>query len=683
MMRPPTIVVAAVCLSACLGVLAGEATGPPKPVPYNRIADPPDDAQRHITVKTEDRGPVWLLTGFLHGWQAGLTYEHFARVKTKHVRTSDWLLWWQARDDHWSGSPVEAGKYLDAVLRLREQGMTHQHLLGFMCSSGRRVTNDQLDAFGDKVYTLVKYARHMGLPVDHWEVWNEPTPGPYEGVTSGFWRGTWEEFLGMWDAAYDAIRKADPEAKIVGPSYGMSHAEEMGPFLAHCKEKGQKLDVLSWHINCIRKGPNGEYWEEADYVWKNIDQMRELVETEYPMLGVEQYHIDEWGYYLPQTGMGAHIAYFYYMDLAGLDRAAKTGPPYMMSATRISPDTPRAAYWAWVDYAKQEGGVRLVTETNDRNLVAIASCHDEEKVVRAVVGRAKRQSMANPAGDAPAWKWGDHAPAKPPVSAKIDFEGLPLSGKAEVTILRLPHGTGPLYEDELAELTTTSMMDVEGGRLTIELADVVEDNAFSIVIGPKGTREKDKAQDAQWAKAKSEEDDEKGERELHKEATAKAKEAAKAGTVRIACGSAFAYTDPAGNGWFADREYAEGGFGHVGGGSAQRGPIEIGGTDNPEIYRTELWGQKSYHITLAKGKFLLRLHWAETYGLGPGGRTFDVVIEGKTVLKDFDAAREAGGVKKAVVKEIEVEVSDGVLDLEFPHKEGVTPLMNGIEVTRK
>ena len=92
---------------------------------------------------------------------------------------------------------------------------------------------------------------------------------------------------------------------------------------------------------------------------------------------------------------------------------------------------------------------------------------------------------------------------------------------------------------------------------------------------------------------------------------------------------------------------------------------------------------KSYHITLANGEYLLRLHWAETYGLGPGGRTFDLVVEGKTALKDFDAAREATGVKKAAVKEIEVTVTDGLLDIEFPHKKGVTPMINGIEVIRR
>jgi len=172
-------------------------------------------------------------------------------------------------------------------------------------------------------------------------------------------------------------------------------------------------------------------------------------------------------------------------------------------------------------------------------------------------------------------------------------------------------------------------------------------------------------------------------KDLHERATRIAQDAANAGTIRITCGATFAFIDPAGNAWFADRRYTQGSFGYVGGGTVHRGPIAIQGADNPEVYRTELWGQQSYHVTVPNGNYLLRLHWAETYGLGPGGRTFDVVVEGETALKDFDAAREAGGLKRAVVKQVDVSVTDGVLDFEFPHKQDVTPMINGIEVMRK
>jgi len=52
--------------------------------------------------------------------------------------------------------------------------------------------------------------------------------------------------------------------------------------------------------------------------------------------------------------------------------------------------------------------------------------------------------------------------------------------------------------------------------------------------------------------------------------------------------------------------------------------------------------------------------------------------EDKTVPADFGAAREAGRGKKAAVRETQAQVSEGVLDIEFPHKEGVTPVIDGI-----
>jgi len=319
-----------------------------------------------------------------------------------------------------------------------------------------------------------------------------------------------------------------------------------------------------------------------------------------------------------------------------------------------------------------------VTETNDRNFVAVASRHDDEKIVRAVVGRARRHSMADPAESAPAWKFGDQPPAKPPVVAKIDFEGIPLSGKAEVTILRLPPGSGPLYEDDLEALTTTTMMDVTDGKLTIELADVVEDNAFSIVIGPEGTRVREVERDAQWTKAEPEKGAEKSERELHKETTAKAREGAAAGVFRVNCASWRGYIDPAGNGWFADREYASGEWGYLTekSSTSARREVEITGTDNPDIYRTERWAMPGYKFTMANGSYLVRLHFAETYG---ANRKFDITIEEGIVLKDFNPLGVAGGRNKAFFREFTAEVEDGALDIGFVG----LGIIDAIEVIRK
>jgi len=668
-------------------VSAGEAAGPPAAVAYKKIVDPPEDAERHIVVKAEDRGAVWLYTGFLNNWRPDMGYELIARLAPGHWRYGLWPFWHPSaiaanprpRWGDMRDSPEWLGEFMEEMMRLQAGGMTWQMIVHH---KGRyygrfRITKDMLEDFYDHIYTLVKYCRAMGAPFDYYEICNEPGVGPHEGVEGYGFRGTWEEFLGMWDTAHRAIRDAYPEAKIVGPSYGSCSAAMMEPFLAHCREKGQTLDVLSWHEisqGKVKFGPDykGANVVEPDKAHKNIMDVRRLVEEKYGDLGIREYHIDEWGYTVQETGPGTQIAYFYYFDLAGVDRAAKAHwTQGDLDGILVSAKTPRTSYWCWAEYAKQKGGVRLATETDDRCVVALASRHDEAREMRVLVARSKRHT-----GEESAQKLS-------PANVKIDIGGVPLRGKAEVTIRRLGPHDGPMWEEEFDERATTKMVDLADSRLSLSLADVAENEVISILVGPEGTREKEKAADAQWTKVKPDEKGARGERELHKEATAKAREAAGAGTIRIACGAALAFTDAGGNGWFADREYEDGKFGYVGGGTVHRGPIGIEGTENPEVYRGELWGMTSYHITLANGKYLLRLHWAETYGLGAGGRTFDVVVEGKTILKDFDATREAGGRKKAVVREIEVEVTDGVLDFEFPHKEGVTPMINGIEVIRK
>jgi len=856
-----TVLTAALSVS----VVLGEQVRSPDPAPYRKIPDLPDDAERHIVIKGQDRGPVFVYTGLLN-ITPDIDYETIVRLRPTHMR-GPWLFSW--------GGSVAMARVLETMIKLRRQGATYQPVL-FSRGPFRgkmRIREDEIDAYRRHIFLMVGYLHEMGAPVDYWEPWNEPRPGPYEGLSGEyFWQGTWDEFLAVWDAAYDAIREAHPEAKIVGPSYAYGIARNIDVFLEHCREKGQILDVLSWHENI--QGGKADGFSHPDRAYENIMRIRGLVEAKYPDLGIEEYHIDEWGYMSKYTGPGTTIAFFHYFDLAGIDRAANTvwrPDDLVLDGLMEDPQTPRTVYWTWVEYARQRGGVRLVTETNDPLVVTLASRNDRRRQVHAIVARSIGYGT------------------KPSFATRVEFEDLPMSGQAQVTILTL-RGSGPLLGGDLAGLTTTTMVQVTDGRLSIIMDDLAENEARCMVIEPRGDaiylEDFESASDGQlllsaplrWkrksyiggatnvkassktaltglamdgttmpvnnlgvvykpidlegakayrlsfqaianttAKAASNSsfgfadadgepivywgmnfwkgntwelaapgkgkeqigdplvgqaldfdivvDEDAGtfhgsvahangvfttktfklgkaaigsvfrmadarspmtgdvdvdnivvrrvpdqwsqrltkikeriakqrltgstsnvyerEQHSHREATIKARAAAEAGHYRISCGAAVAFIDPAGHGWFAEQSYKPGAFGNVNGAMADRGQIAIGQTDNPQIYRTELWGQDAYRITVPNGKYALRLHWAETYGLGPGGRTFDVVVEGKTVLKDFDATREAGGVKKGVVKEIEVEVTDGVLDIEFPHKEGVTPMINGIEVIRE
>ncbi len=80
-------------------------------------------------------------------------------------------------------------------------------------------------------------------------------------------------------------------------------------------------------------------------------------------------------------------------------------------------------------------------------------------------------------------------------------------------------------------------------------------------------------------------------------------------------------------------------------------------SSDPELYQSERYGNFTYTIPVAPGSYRLTLKFAETYfgpthpqHVGPEKRLFDVYCNGQTLLKDFNIAREAGGLKRAVDK---------------------------------
>jgi hypothetical protein len=107
------------------------------------------------------------------------------------------------------------------------------------------------------------------------------------------------------------------------------------------------------------------------------------------------------------------------------------------------------------------------------------------------------------------------------------------------------------------------------------------------------------------------------------------------------------------------------------------------------IYDGERYGNFTYRIPLAPGKYRLVLHFAETYFGTPqttypavGSRSFNVFANGTALLRAFDIAKEAGGANHGISKTFDnlEPNAQGELVLEF------VPILNyacvnAIEVT--
>ena len=83
--------------------------------------------------------------------------------------------------------------------------------------------------------------------------------------------------------------------------------------------------------------------------------------------------------------------------------------------------------------------------------------------------------------------------------------------------------------------------------------------------------------------------------------------------------------------------------------------------------------------------FTVRLHFAELDDLAPGQRVFSVKLQGQIVLKDFDVVRDAGGRRKALVREFKHVAAGELLTLEFIPRGSETttvtvPILSALEL---
>ncbi len=153
-------------------------------------------------------------------------------------------------------------------------------------------------------------------------------------------------------------------------------------------------------------------------------------------------------------------------------------------------------------------------------------------------------------------------------------------------------------------------------------------------------------------------------------------------TVRILAGNSHGkYIDRAGAVWEPDRYF-------TGGGEGSQPRQFIARTQDDELYEHWRQGEFSYDIPLKPGIYELHLYFMEPefgpdkiHGGGEASRVFNVELNGKALLYQFDILRETGR-NEAADERIFTNVnpaSDGILHLKF-FKQTDYPLVNAIEI---
>ena len=145
--------------------------------------------------------------------------------------------------------------------------------------------------FGELVYQWVKHSisRYGKKEVEswYWELWNEPN--------IGYWKGTVDQYIKLYDYSADAVKRALPTAKIggpevTGPNWDVS-AKFFKAFLDHVVsgknyvtgQTGSPLDFITFHAKGSPKVVDGIVRMDMGTQLRDIDKGFEIVAS-YPSL---------------------------------------------------------------------------------------------------------------------------------------------------------------------------------------------------------------------------------------------------------------------------------------------------------------------------------------------------------------------------------------------------------------
>ncbi len=135
-------------------------------------------------------------------------------------------------------------------------------------------------------------------------------------------------------------------------------------------------------------------------------------------------------------------------------------------------------------------------------------------------------------------------------------------------------------------------------------------------------------------------------------------------TIAVNCGGPV-YRDRLGRVFQRDQAYTEdAGWGYVGGQSSMAdGDTEIRDAVEPDVYRSDRWGFDAYRFDMAPGIYRVTLHVAEFHFTRPGQRVFDVMINGRRILPEFDPVGRVGANTAFLHEQVVETGPDGVIEI--------------------
>jgi len=134
------------------------------------------------------------------------------------------------------------------------------------------------------------------------------------------------------------------------------------------------------------------------------------------------------------------------------------------------------------------------------------------------------------------------------------------------------------------------------------------------------------------------------------------------------------YTSKDGTIYQSDRYYK--------GGVAWNSKKTVAGTDDSTLYSTERYNPIYYEFKVDNGTYEVTLKFAEVYFTKENQRIFNVYIQGRQVLSDFDIVKEAKGPNKAVDRSWIITQANGKIRVAFTNAGASYPKVDAILIKK-
>jgi hypothetical protein len=332
------------------------------------------------------------------------------------------------------------------------------------------------------VTNMVNWIKASGITIEYWDVQNEPTsPGYYApGVAP-----TVDLLLQQFKVAYQAIKAADPNAKVVAPSLEnwSDHSDQspvpldMRTFLDFAVLNGLKFDAISYHdiayFHRVDEYARDWWGMQPDEVNRSVDGLRKLI-ADRPSLGNPAILVNEYGDPYTSALPGWSLGRIAALEAANVDEANRAcwstcGDGYLDGLLAGDGHTTTPDYWVYAFYASMTGK-RVPVTTTASSVTAFAAV--ESGTVRVLAGRHEgcRPDL--------------YCPGQPTVPAGDVTLTLhvPFTGNATITIAAVPAGNAPLPGPVQQQPITRSV--APDGTLQITLPQVADGDVWQVTASP-------------------------------------------------------------------------------------------------------------------------------------------------------------------------------------------------------